>query len=52
MQKSRFKASARILINFNISSLSAFISALKTSFAFNVVYSDDEESHTYVLKSN
>ena len=54
MQKSRFKAFTRILINFNISSFFAFVSALKAFFAFSadITYRDDEESHTYVLKNN
>ena len=52
MQKSRLEVSAYILINFNISFLSAFVSALKASFTFDVIYLNDEESHTYVLKNS
>ena len=52
MKKLRLEASAHILINSDISFLSAFVSALKASFTSDVIYSRDEESHTYVLKSN
>ena len=52
MQKSRLKAFIYMLINFNISSLSAFVSALKAFSASNVIYLNDEKSHTYVLKNN
>ena len=52
MQKPRPEAFARMLIDFNISSLSAFVSALKASFASDVAYLHGEESHTYVLKSS
>ena len=63
MQKPRFGASARMLVDSDISSLSAFVSALEASFAFSaqalnelfvsdVAYRDDEESHTYVLESS
>ena len=52
MQKPRFEASACMLIDFDISSLSAFVSALKAAFTSDVAYSHVKESHTYVLKSS
>ena len=61
MKKLRLKSFTHMLIDSDISSLSAFVSALKASFTFSaqalneffvsdVAYSDDEESYTCVLK--
>ena len=54
MQKSCFETFTYMLINFNISFFSVFILVLKAFFTFfiNIIYRDDEEFYTYVLKSN